>query len=473
MRPHRLRLGLALPWLGLAACSAGDGENAISEPLVIESREGVLEATLDVRPSATRIGDRTVRGPAYNGAIPGPTLRVRPGDVVRIHLVNSLPPIADDGSGEHDESSATNLHYHGLHVSPDGDADNVFVHVHPGDFFDYEFQIPENHPGGLYWYHPHHHGNVEHQLASGLAGAIVVEGELETIPEVAAARERILFLNEIVIDPDGNTTTAAHGPGAETTTLFPVNGMIEPTIDIRPGEVQRWRICAGNGDRFYRLALDGHVFTQIALDGNTFAEPLEASEILLLPGNRVEVLVKGGAEGTFALRALEYDRGGIFGPMPEVKLATVVCDGRERDDPLPAVLVPPPAGPSSASVVATRDFTFDIMFDGPNVTFGVNRQPFDEDRIDAPVALDSTEEWTISDRVGEEHPFHIHVNPFQVIEVNGTPVVNPVWQDTARVPRYGSIKIRTTFADFPGKSVFHCHIAAHSDLGMMAVFDAQ
>lgn len=454
----------------LAACNSGTpGDGSFAQPLEIESRVGVLDATLHVTLTESRIGERTVRGPAYNGTVPGPTLRVRPGDLVRIRLVNGMPPAPEGGEGEHDESDSTNLHFHGLHVSPEGRADNVSVHVHAGDSFDYEFRIPDEHPGGLYWYHPHHHGNVEYQLASGLSGAIVIENELETIPEVAIARERLLFINEIVIDENGDTT-ASHAPGAGVTKLYPVNGVLDPTIAIAPGEVQRWRIAAANGDRFLKLKLDGHVLSQIALDGNTFAEPVEKDEILLLPGNRVEVLVKGGAEGTYALRALEYDRG-FGGPVPEVTLATVECAGRAADQPLPAVLVPPPAGPSDASVVLERTFAFDVMIDGAAVTFGINRQAFDPDRIDASAVLGSTEEWVIMDRVGEEHPFHVHVNPFQVIEVNGVPVADPVWQDTALVPRYGAIKIRMTFADFTGRSVFHCHIAAHSDLGMMSAFE--
>ncbi|MDO8107630.1 multicopper oxidase domain-containing protein [Isoptericola sp. b441] len=81
----------------------------------------------------------------YNGTVPGPTLRMRPGDRLRVHLANEL-------------DEPTNLHTHGLLVSRTDNGDNPFLRVAPGETFDYEITLPADHPPGLFWYHPHHHG---------------------------------------------------------------------------------------------------------------------------------------------------------------------------------------------------------------------------------------------------------------------------------------------------------------------------
>ena len=156
--------------------------------------------------------------------------------------------------------------------------------------------------------------------------------------------------------------------------------------------------------------------------------------------------------------------------MPEVVLANLVIGGKPSDGQLPVSLVappPPPAGP----VAQQRYFDFDQIAPEPDPVFAVNGMPFDPNVIVAQPLLGTTEEWTIVDVMNEEHPFHLHTNPFQVLQVNGVPVASPVWQDTARVPRQGFILIRTAFQDFAGKTVFHCHITPHEDLGMMAAFE--
>ncbi|MEA5499230.1 multicopper oxidase domain-containing protein [Limnoraphis robusta Tam1] len=113
----------------------------------------------------------------YNGQIPGPRLEAKPGDTIRINFTNKL-------------SQPTNLHYHGLHISPTGNADNVFLHIPPGESFTYEFTLAKNHPSGTFWYHPHLHGLVAEQLFGGLAGLLIVRGEFDEIPEIKAAQEQ-------------------------------------------------------------------------------------------------------------------------------------------------------------------------------------------------------------------------------------------------------------------------------------------
>jgi FtsP/CotA-like multicopper oxidase with cupredoxin domain len=165
----------------------------------------------------------------FDGTSPGPTLRVRPGDVLRIRLVNQL-------------DQATNLHTHGMHVSPQGNGDNPFVSIEPGTSFDYEIRVPADHPAGTFWYHPHHHGTVADQIFAGLAGALLVDGGPALAP-----RERVLLVTDTTLDTDGRVapvdviSTMMGRQGA----LVLVNGQHQPVITAASGIVERWRVING------------------------------------------------------------------------------------------------------------------------------------------------------------------------------------------------------------------------------------
>ena len=120
--------------------------NPLVEPELLESRRGRLRATLVLEKQRMVVAGREVEATVYNGSLPAPTLVAEPGDRIDLRLVNRLD--------EH-----TNIHTHGFHVRPDGNADNVFLHIAPGETFDYRFDIPRNHAPGLNWYHPHVHGH--------------------------------------------------------------------------------------------------------------------------------------------------------------------------------------------------------------------------------------------------------------------------------------------------------------------------
>ncbi len=177
--------------------------------------------------------------------MPGPTLRVQPGDVLRIRLTNDLPPNRDvvpvNGDLPH-QFNTTNFHFHGWHVSPDGIADNVLRAMEPGESYEIEIAIPEDHTRGTYWYHPHHHGSADVQISSGMAGALIVEGDFADVPEIAAAEERVLVLNEVLFDYLGTIESYDTLWPEAVPRFLSVNGQREPIIRMRPGEVQRWRI---------------------------------------------------------------------------------------------------------------------------------------------------------------------------------------------------------------------------------------
>ena len=176
------------------------------EPEVRRSVNGELRTTLQARYAHKDIGGYRLFLRTYDGMIPGPTLRVRPGDVLRIRLINDLPPNPDpvplDMALPH-HFNTTNFHVHGSHVSPEGISDNIFRSMEPGQSYDIEIAVPRDHTSGTYWYHPHHHGSADVQITGGMAGALIVEGDFDDVPEVAGVAERVLLLNEVLFDYRG------------------------------------------------------------------------------------------------------------------------------------------------------------------------------------------------------------------------------------------------------------------------------
>ena len=459
----------------LCGCNDRGDRAPIDDLVFVDSDSGCLQVTLVVDEALTDLGTIVANTAVYNGRIPGPILRANPGDRIKVHLVNQLTSNLDPGPPPHD-FNATNIHFHGLHVDPDvdlttgGTADDVFVEVAPGMTHDYDFIIPADHPGGFFWYHPHFHENVARQVVGGLAGGIVIRGPIDQVPAIAQARERFLVLTDTTLDPvTGEVPALSDLFAVGNLILHTVNGLVQPVIDMRPGEVQRWRIVAASHVRFYDLQLDGHQLHQIGLDGIPFANRVAQDHILVIPGGRIEVLVKAGSPGTYALKALA---SGSFTAVDEVTLATVVIGGPPLPQVLPNALVSVPAPPIDPGSLAQ---TFELTF----APTGVNFAPFDPSVNLALPVLNTTEDWLITDAgIGVEHPFHIHTNPFQVVEINGVavPEANRVWQDTALVPAFtglgtGQIRIRMKFADFLGRAVFHCHILQHEDEGMMGAFE--
>jgi FtsP/CotA-like multicopper oxidase with cupredoxin domain len=257
--------------VGPVAREAPAGGAALVEPEVRRSAGGELRTTLRARYTYTEIGGFRLHMRTYEGTIPGPTLRCRAGDVLRIRLVNDLPPNRDVmplRSHHPHNFNTTNFHFHGAHVSPGGIADNVLRSMLPGHSYDVEIPIPADHTRGTYWYHPHHHGGADVQLASGMVGAVILEGDFDGVPEIAAARERTLVLAQVVFD--NHRTIEEFGTlFPETATrFFSVNGQRMPTIEMRPGEVQRWRLLHAGYQDTVLVALPGHTFDVIAHDGH-------------------------------------------------------------------------------------------------------------------------------------------------------------------------------------------------------------
>jgi FtsP/CotA-like multicopper oxidase with cupredoxin domain len=478
--------GLILPWFDFGRAAAAE---ELVEPEVRASRDGLLDTTLTCRVQSVPLAGQTAIMNVYEGSSPGPTLRIRPGDTLRVNLVNmldDLPPGLPEkspflcppmmmGGVEEGTMCDTNLHVHGLHVSPSDNSDNIFLRIPAGESFQYEYQIRSDQPAGLYWYHPHLHGRATDQVFGGLAGAIIVEGDIDALPGVAGIPERLLVLTATQLYPDGSVVDfldVPPGPNMQKTNLRMVNGQLNPTMTMRPGETQRWRIANATANLTFFMQLDGHQLHQIAKDGNTLNETWTRDKIVLSPGERVEVLIQAGPAGTYALRTLPIATG--FNTQKDATLATLVVDGDAMTpEPLPTTLLPL-EDLSTAEIDERRQITFQFgpPINPPQTLHPIDHKIFDAKRDDQVVQLDTTEEWVIRNATSTWHPFHIHINPYQVVAVNGKPVPVRFNEDTTLVPPFGEITMRTRFLDFPGRWVFHCHILVHEDLGMMGTVRA-
>lgn len=412
------------------------GPNPWREPPVLMSVDGLLDVDLEAKP----LPGAGVGKLAYNGQIPGPTLRFRAGDTVRLKLTNNL------------EGRMTNMHVHGLHVSPEGNSDNIFQMLDTGESFQYEYRIPPNHQPGSYWYHPHHHGDSQTQVNGGLAGAIVIEGAFDGIEGIEGLPERLFVLQG---------PSSVNGEQAYT-----VNGVVNPAVAMRPGQTQRWRLLNASANAYFNLALDGHTLHQIATDGNPLPAPQSLDQVLLGPAERAEVLVQGGDPGSYTFKSLEW--GGPSQHQPSFTVATVTVAGSPMEPmPLPEKLIQLP-DLSDVEIAQQREIVFQENMVAP--VFTINGATFDPNVVNTTAKLGTTEEWILRNTSQDAHPFHIHVEDFQVMSIDGAP--QPFsYHDTVNLPPRSSVVIRIPFLDFTGKFVYHCHILAHEDFGMMSVIE--
>jgi len=299
-----------------------------------------------------------------------------------------------------------------------------------------------------------------------MSGGLVIEGILDPFPELKGIKERVMLLKDSQID--GDAIGENDDPAKSTRTL---NGLTNPTIKIRPGETQFWRIGNVGTIAYYRLQLEGHMFYQLAQDGSRLNQIVELNEIVLPPSSRVEVFVRGGASGVYTLKSLAFNTGPAGDQNPEVTLATVISEGPpERPLSLPTKL-PAVDDLRNRPVAQKRE----IVFTESPGKFFINGKQFDMNRIDTTVHLGDIEEWTIRNASDEMHTFHIHQLDFQVIERNGQQAPFVGVQDNVNVPVRGVVKILLPFTDpvIVGKFVYHCHILSHEDKGMMAVIEVK
>jgi len=627
-----------------------------------------------------------VRLRSYGGCKSGPTIAVAPGDMLRIKLINELS-VDDPSCWETPPAglalppgvacfNTINLHTHGLHVSPVGNSDNVLLNIQPQTTFDYEYNIPPEHPSGTFWYHAHRHGSTAVQVASGASGILVIKGDrpytaptpenpnplpgdIDTVLKTKAGKipEQFFLLQQIpyacFADTPGddggpyqqlytttgffNATTNAVTPvppalppiqnyspwtcppsspgkpvtpgGVENFNLqmfsasiwdtngrfTTVNGVVQPTLEIKAGEIQRWRfvhagihdtinlqivralpgtgangsaplftgsrrdqvaqiekVCPSNHDTNllpqFEIATDGLTLTHIHKLAGTSKSGSEGSNYLQ-PGYRSDILVafpqgdeyyclldqaapvdqrinvtsngiNGGGSGPTKEQVLaiihvargteipnpENQHGGDYGTYIDKYIEDALYEGNPQLPPpvrnglragdltpwAPFTELGPPTPAPNPEASAPQQAAFTISSAG---AFTVNGVSYDPNVVNIRRQVNTTDDWILS-ATGEPHIFHIHVNPFEVMDVihikdDGTQesIFDPIthrckeaggtslssqycsmwhtFRDTVFVENNYHVHIRTHYDRYIGTFVIHCHILDHEDAGMM------
>lgn len=432
---------------------------------------------------------------SFKGREDPPVIRAAPGEDIRLTYVNAMSTDSHEKCIDGPCMNMTNLHFHGLHVSPDAPQDDVLTMMAmPGQTLHYVVNVPLDQPPGLYWYHTHPHGESYQQDLDGMSGAIVIDGIERYVPKLQHMRERIIVLREQVIGKDDPASaelmrkvelpTKTCGSSTEAPErIFTVNGALRPQIAITPGEHQFWRIVNASPDRYVDLQVDGEQLEIVALDGMPLAfhnpgHPLElASHVLVPPAGRVEAIVTGPRQGARAsLRTLCFDTGIDGDANPEMVLADMVNVAQ----PLPKHRItsaharPPISRPLSPALIAQVENSspdFVVNFTEDKKGFYINDKKYGpSDPPMTTVAIGAFHHWRVTNATHEVHPFHIHQVHFLAYAQNGVALKHPEWLDTVNVPVEGNVDLMMDFTDpiIRGVSLFHCHLLNHEDKGMMA-----
>ncbi len=496
-------------------------QEPVQVPAVRDPNVKDVSVTLDVKQRTIQVSgadltampfhDQVTDGAGKKSdAIDGPTLHVSQGGKITVNFINN--------SGQD-----SNIHYHGLHVSPKDLSDNVFQVFKTGTTRTSIVDIPANHPVGTYWYHVHMHGNSEPQVNGGLSGMLIVEGlEITLNAEIQNSPQKQFAIREIRTQGGGVVTkatttvqpTTTAPPAAVTTVL--VNGLSEPTLTIKEDEYQLWRFANIGVNMAYHLRLPAALHAWIVgEDGNpVFAEgklamvDKSSAVTLALPaGKRFDVLVYSEDVPTTA-----YTLDNVDATDPTKVLGTLVRVEVEKASAIALAPLSPAAVDTDTAVLPDdglrttrlglpidmeRTFTFsfgvapEMLIAGEwfdPITHerlgGFDAKPFDPNVTDVTVNLGARERWTIINASPAVHPFHIHVNEFEVelIEKGGqdtgyraigtsdvieVPAATKNVDDLPDIP--GRVVLINEYKDFSGHFVFHCHILNHEDRGMMAV----
>lgn len=387
----------------------------------------------------------------------------------------------------------TNMHTHGFHVSPF--QDDIFRMVLPGDASYYTYKL-DNHTPGTMWYHPHIHGSTALQVASGMSGVIIIEDpDLSDFPNLKAAstpeQERVMVFNQIMYEketgelPDFNTLGRIYSSEKNGFKGTTVNGVTIPKMNMEKGEIQRWRMVHSGYRSTLALYFPEEIeVMQVAVDGIMFNEARTVRSVHLSPGNRTDLLVKvpkNAQQSVYNILSIPYETECEYfvnkdacTAMPKgsnESMMQIIVNGDRTEMKFPTKLPGPVDHPDILddeleNLGNPRKTHFNIDTSATPTEFTINHKPFQTDTIHERLTLGTAEEWHLSSDFAS-HPYHIHINPFQVTKFKNQVVDPPMWKDVVMVPSASSVMIRSRYTRYWGDFVLHCHLLHHEDQGMM------
>ena len=436
--------------------------------------------------------------------------------------------------------------------------------------------FPYDQAEGTHWYHPHKHGSVSLQVANGMPGALLIRGPFDQWLDDWYAKKGIKLTEKLMVAQQIQESSNLFGKGGAPKVL--INGLLNPKLTVQTGEVQRWRVVNATMQKAGQLTITfpaGAQAMQIAQDGVQFARGTYAKQPLLVngkfslsPGNRADFLVlmpptPTKSHMTHAVLGNISARARQKVQLREQAVKALARSNEAEAPILTLEVVAPKAGAKPQAVPAgfpteaewpemppflqnikpeevkgKQDLTFSMESittgqptaggpGDPSTVFLINNRQYNPDCVDVTTSLGTADEWHIENSSGLAHPFHIHTNPFQLVEmgtmINGQPVPSvkydpPIWHDTIALPTTtskdvdagpiysndeakkkctvvcektkaawngnwkttvpnqmsvcgcnynGYVKMLHRYLDFTGEYVLHCHFLGHEDRGMM------
>lgn len=478
---------------------------------------------------------------SINNSLPrpfGPTIIVQPGQSCFISFTNKLYPPIRSCSKEPPTNNTfscpetTNLHTHGLHVSPD--QDNVLLEINPGETRDFRFAIPSGHLMGTHWYHAHHHRSTALHVQGGQAGVLLVEPSKDSnlpldLKQLYDLHSRVMILQHWLFANENSTNknqcfgllgypdlwgrTQSQTPYQLNASIiesdfYTVNGQFTPVVHLQPGVTMLMRLVHATGLRLIELSMVNPDVGQcswkiLARDGIFLESPLAVDLIVLFPGSRADVAVICQTGGS----TMNVTAG------PNTELDGFICSSSnccssrheqatvwsffvdtvspQDEVPVPLSLVPEQDFPKylqnliGKSEIRPLEVRYGISND--TISFGggglyVNGMKFNETNPLSELTQDAVYwVWLKPPPSGLSHPYHQHVVPFQLdLEqdlLGGVLARKGEWRDT--FPQMSAlsldIPVKLVFSpqSFSGMMIMHCHIFEHEDQGMMAFFSIQ
>ena len=395
-----------------------------------------LQVELEAAPLAFTAGEGEVEGYAYNGQVPGPTLRATVGTTIVVDFTNHL-------------EVPTTIHWHGLSVPAEMDGVTWLSDpLQPGESFRYEFIASR---AGTFWYHPHM--DVDQQVDLGLYGALVVED-----PAEPAVDQDLL----LVWDSWGEqeAATAEHSSPDPASLRWTVNGQVQPVLSLIRGERVRLRML--NVSNLGYLDLEGPALQQIAADQGLLSSMLQPESLVLAPGDRAEL--EWLAEQDHEIRTGRYTASGGVALGESLPLMSVKVEGPAQAS---APLSWPFSGLPSSVDPGITDIVYVFSGGATGETWLINGESYPDVTVES-LSLNQDAILEIRNLSATEHPFHMHGHSFEVLSIDGQVPPGRRVEDTINVGIRQVVRIKM-LASNPGDWMVHCHLLQHEEGGMMTV----
>nr|XP_026690240.1 uncharacterized protein LOC100175585 isoform X2 [Ciona intestinalis] len=449
-------------------CTPLKGGQPFREPRQVRSTDGVFTYNMTVDIAEFTIDWLTVLRRLYDGEFPGPTFNLKPGDQFTLNLINNLQHPDYTGGSENTfrYPNTTNMHTHGLHISSEIPQDSVLIEIGPEESFQYKYRIDPQQPVGTYWYHPHYHGSIHFQSMGGMDGLIVIEDDPASMPaELAAVScpdncqhdKQILLqtfqyspdeesghsiqqreihdneafrLNSIELDNSSETLEEWLEDPDNDIKYTLVNGLLNPVMEMRPGQMKRFRLLDTGG--LYAVALhidnvdpNGASCTvkEIAMDGVYLDQPRDPwlGRSFLVAAGRVDWLVICPESGIYELRSsfTEADEDSMGEhPTASGTFMTMNVTGTKQTSVFPTTLPQREDFVSDLREVAQESLKGHFVVE-VTPTDTLNREDYSKLYYRFKMEANTIQEWYLTNtEMFTSHPIHMHINHAQVISYN-------------------------------------------------------